>query len=162
MHITVTLSSTCFWCYFQTWKKTVLKRRRTFQTFSYFAKTNKFSREKWQTEKYDPGLFKAFIRMRDLMLPWQQMQRHAGTCNEICPPCEPRRWKSVTCAQKLERFWCRWSRPSWRFYQKLEEVSLLFWIQPWCTLVSLAQGNTWTHTVLLIPSNHLFRRKETE
>lgn len=29
--------------------------------------------------------------MWDLMLPWQQMHRHSGTCNKICLPCEPRR-----------------------------------------------------------------------
>lgn len=65
-------------------------------------------------------------------------------------------------AQNLGRFWCRWSLPAWHFYRKLEEVSLLFWIQQWCTLVSLSQGNSWTHTVMLIPWNHLFRRNETE
>lgn len=149
VRVTVTLSSTSFWCYVQPGKTQVLKRRRTFQTFSFFAKTNK---SLYQTEKYGPGLFKAFIRMGDLMLPWQQMHRHAGTCNEICPPCEPRRWKSVTCAQKLGRFWCRWSLPSWYFYQKLEEVSVLFWIQQWCTLVSLWQGNTHGRADTIKPS----------
>lgn len=70
-------------------------------------KQTNFLVQRWQTEEYSPGWVTDFVRMRDLVLPWQQMHERAGTCKQNCPQCEPRRGKFVTWTPRLWSFWGR-------------------------------------------------------
>lgn len=109
----------------------------SFQASSLFAKTKALV-QKWQTEDYSPGWFTDFVRIRDLVLPWQQLHERAGTCQQNCPQCEPRRGKLVTWTPRSSSFWARRVQ-SWRIFwefgggAKVGNVLFTFRIQHrWC------------------------------